>query len=306
MERVEYESLIIQDLIGYHDRSELNLSPWYQRRSVWTRPQKAYLINTIHENKPVPSLYIRHSVDFETERSIKEIVDGQQRVRCITEYRRNKFSAKHPNHSSLVKYSELTRRERIRFLQSSLSVGYLVGASDADVIEIFARINTVSKTLNPQEKRNAKFSGAFKQFCLAESVDRLPFWRQNAIFTDNQIARMLEVQFVSELAMNLVEGLQDFSAKKLNDYYDDHDEEFPPSNEIRGRLDRVFSILLALPNGLIKRTIFSAPQLLFSLILVLDSLQVVCTKTVEKLHFGFGRPSRSSAVRGEFKGVRYK
>ena len=35
----------------------------------------------------------------------------------------------------------------------TLSVGYLVGATDPDVIEIFARINTVSKALNPQEKQ---------------------------------------------------------------------------------------------------------------------------------------------------------
>src|SRR5690606_21184063 len=118
----------------------------------------------------------------------------------------------------------LTRTERIAFLQTALSVGYLVGATDIDVIEIFARINTVSKTLNPQEKRNAQFSGAFKQFCLRESVERLAFWRQHGIFTDNDIARMLEVQFVSDLVMNLLEGLQDFSAPRLTKYYEKHDE----------------------------------------------------------------------------------
>ena len=270
MERVEYESLLIQDLIGYHDRDELNIAPWYQRRSVWSAPQKAYLINTIHENKPVPSIYIRHTVDLENETSIKEVVDGQQRVRCVLEYKAGKFAARHPNHPKPVLYPKLSKKERVHFLQSTLSVGYLVGATDADVIDIFARINSVSKNLNPQEKRNARYSGEFKQFCLEEAVERLPFWRQNQIFSDGEISRMLEVQFVSDLIVNLLGGLQDFSAVTLSSIYGKYDDEFPHSPKIKERLDRVYSIMLEMPDGLIGGSIFSAPQLLFSLMVALD------------------------------------
>ena len=77
MDRVDYESVVIQDLLNFYSRDELNISPWYQRRAVWNRPQKAYLINTVHENKPVPSIYIRHTIDLEHERSVKEVVDGE-------------------------------------------------------------------------------------------------------------------------------------------------------------------------------------------------------------------------------------
>src|SRR5437764_4765524 len=127
MERVDYESLIIQELLSASERQELNISPWYQRRAVWTTPQKAYLVNTIHERKPVPSIYIRHTIDLESERSIKEVVDGQQRIRCVLEYRTGGFSARHPGHPKPVKYEQLTKNERIAFLQTALSVGYLVG-----------------------------------------------------------------------------------------------------------------------------------------------------------------------------------
>lgn len=34
MERVDYESLIIQDLLNFHANESLDISPWYQRRSV--------------------------------------------------------------------------------------------------------------------------------------------------------------------------------------------------------------------------------------------------------------------------------
>ena len=270
MERVEYESLIIQDLLGYFNRDELNLSPWYQRRSVWTRSQQAYLINTIHERKPIPALYIRHSIDLETERTINEVVDGQQRIRCVVAYSEDKFAARHPAHDRPVRFSELSKKQRISFRQSSLPIGYLVDATDKDVIEIFARINTVSKTLNPQEKRNARYGGEFKQFCLRKAVDLLPFWQTNKIFTSGQIARMLEVQFISDLVLNMMAGLQDFRPSALNDLYEKHDDDFPAERQLDERLNRVFSILINLPEQMLSGTIFAVPQLLLSLLIVID------------------------------------
>jgi len=79
MDRVDYERLVIQEIISLHRGDDLNINPWYQRRSVWTNPQKAYLINTIFENKPVPSLYIRFSIDLIKEKSVREVVDGSGR-----------------------------------------------------------------------------------------------------------------------------------------------------------------------------------------------------------------------------------
>ena len=122
-------------------RDELNLRPWYQRRIVWTKQQQAYLINTIHEQKPVPSIYIRHSIDVSTGRSVREVVDGQQRLAAVLEYAADKFGARHPKHSKPVKFSQLSKTEKHQFLTTGLAVGYLLGASDSDVIEIFGRIN---------------------------------------------------------------------------------------------------------------------------------------------------------------------
>lgn len=282
MDRVDYESIVIQDLLNSYTRNELVINPWYQRRAVWNRSQKSYLINTIHESKPVPSIYIRHTIDLEREMSTKEVVDGQQRIRCLIEYKDDEFSAPHPEHQSAAKFSQLTKTQKSKFLLTGLSVGYLIDADDSDVIEIFARINSVAKTLNPQEKRNAQFSGEFKRFSLKQAVDRLSFWRSYGIFSDNNIARMAEVQFMSDLIMNLVGGLQDFSADKLSKYYKDNDNCFEMAESVKKRLDRVFSLLLELPHDALKGTIFCNPQILFSLILVLDSLQKPSKKKIER------------------------
>lgn len=274
MDRVDYQTHVIQDFLNLARLDELNLTPWYQRRSVWNRPQKAYLINTILEKQPVPSLYIRHFLDLENEKSIKEVVDGQQRLRSIIEYSEGQYAARHPNHDRPVKYEQLTSSEKRIFLMTSLSVGYLIGASDSDVIEMFGRLNSVSKTLNPQEKRNAAYSGEFKQFCLKESSGRLQLWRDFNLFSANDIARMTEVQFTSELVVNLLYGLQDYSAKQIDDTYKKYDEEFVDRQSIQHLLNETFNKIVSLPLGSIRDTIFSRSPIFFSLFLILSKARI--------------------------------
>jgi hypothetical protein len=272
MERVDYQSLVIQDLINLHKSQELDLTPWYQRRSVWLKPQKAYLINSIFENMPIPSIYIRHYLDIETEKSIKEVVDGQQRIRAVLEYSEDDFSARHSSHKKLVKFSELSKTEQSKFKMIPLSIGYLIEADDSDVIEIFGRLNSVSKTLNAQEKRNAKYSGEVKQFCLKQAADRVNFWRDYGIFSANDISRMLEVQFVSDIVINLINGLSDYGSTKIDKFYSNNDEEFPEIDSVSKRLENVFGKIISIDKTVIKETIFSRHPILFNLILILDSV----------------------------------
>ncbi|MFC2078445.1 DUF262 domain-containing protein [Candidatus Bipolaricaulota bacterium] len=278
MERVDYESIVVQEILGLSDREELNLNPWYQRRSVWTPPQKSYLINTLLEQKPVPTIYVRHYLDLDSEKSIREIVDGQQRIKSIIEFVAGEFTARHPQHPRKIRYSDLARKQRAAFRMTKLSVGYLIGATDADVIDIFGRLNSVSKTLNEQEKRNARFSGEFKQFCLREAASRVSLWRTLGVFSANDVARMQEVQFVSDISLNLLRGLTDYSAKRISDTYKEFDDEFAQAEAIAQRLARVFSTIAALDPTAIKDTIFSRQPLFFSLVVALDGAANIPTK----------------------------
>ncbi len=294
MERVDYQKLTIRELLTSYDSKELNITPWYQRRSVWTRPQKAYLINTLLENKPVPTLYIRHYLDIETEKSIKEVVDGQQRIRSILEYRAGEFNARHPAHKTRVKYDGLSRTERTDFLLTSLSVGYLIGADDTDVIEIFGRLNSVAKTLNAEEKRCAKYSGEVKQFSLRVASKHVELWRSLGIFTATDISRMTEVEFVSELARNMKNGLSAHSSRALDYFYRDFDEEFTEQNEFEDRMEKVFSKIAEMNPSAIKDTIFSRIPPFFSLFVVLDSISADIGKSnLEASLYGIDRSFNS-------------
>jgi hypothetical protein len=280
MERADYESIVIQELLNAHDRGELNVSPWYQRRAVWSNAHKSYLVNTIFETMPVPTIYIRHTIDLEREMTVKEVVDGQQRCRSIIEYKDGVFAARHPGHSKRVRYGDLSPSQRQQFLMAKLPVAYLIGADDSDVIEIFGRLNAVSKTLNAQEKRAAKWSGEFHQFCLHEAVERLPLWRGLNIFGAADISRMREVQFTAELAIALAEGMNDFSAARIDAAYRQWDEDFPDRDVVAKRLERVYKVVASLGPDTVKDTIFSRSPVFYSLILVLDSLKKLPTKVV--------------------------
>ncbi|KQM55654.1 hypothetical protein ASE80_00960 [Pseudomonas sp. Leaf15] len=283
MDRVDYQALIIQDIINLESRGELNLSPWYQRRSVWSTPQKSYLVNTLLEQKPIPAIYVRHYLDLENSKSIKEIVDGQQRTRAILSYCKNEFTARHPNYSKKLFYSQLKREEQQTLLLTSIPVGYLLGATDADVIDIFGRINSISKTLNPQEKRNAAFSGEMKQFCLAQASSRTPFWRQYEIFSATDISRMSEVLFISDLVYNLMNGLSDYSPTALNKMYTEYDDEFDDRDTIAAKLDRIFDIIGALSPEKITDTIFNRQPIFFSLVMVLNEIPRISTKRLSTI-----------------------
>jgi hypothetical protein len=186
-------------------------------------------------------------------------------VRTIISYRADEFAAKHPQHKGRVKYSQLTSAQKTNLLSTSLSVGYLIGASDQDVIEIFGRINSVS-----MEKLNALFSGDFKQFCLNQAVARLPLWRATGIFTANEISRMQEVQFIADLIINLIEGLVDYNPTKIKKYFQTYDEEFPHEEDLAKRLEGIFQRLASLPATDLSDTIFKQAQIAFSLMVFLD------------------------------------
>lgn len=280
MDRVDYQNVVIQDLINWEKNQELDLSPWYQRRSVWNNVQRSYLVNTLFEQKPIPALYIRHYLDVEREKSVKEVVDGQQRTRALISYCNNEFTTRHPEYQSKVLFRDLKRQHREKFLLTSIPVGVLLGATDEDVIDIFGRINSISKSLNAQEKRNAAYSGEMKQFCLREASSRINFWRTYNIFTTNDIARMNETQFISDVVLNLINGLSDFTAKKLDDLYKDYDEEFPQVDEVSERLDSVFDKIAALDPKFIRDTVFSRQPIFFSLVIALDQRPEISSKAL--------------------------
>ena len=73
----------VGDYREWSESGQLVLSPRFQRREVWTETARSYLMDTIIRGLPIPKVFIRQIIDPSSGKSVREVVDGQQRLRTI-------------------------------------------------------------------------------------------------------------------------------------------------------------------------------------------------------------------------------
>src|SRR5687767_11913972 len=76
----------VSDFISWQRNKSLVLSPSFQRRSVWPQAAKSLLIDTIVRGIPIPIIFLREKTDLNTLEPVREVVDGQQRLRTLIAY----------------------------------------------------------------------------------------------------------------------------------------------------------------------------------------------------------------------------
>lgn len=125
----------VSDFISWQKNNTLILSPSFQRRAVWNKTSKSFLLDTIIRGLPTPIIIIRDmKTDIEKLESSREVVDGQQRLRTIMSFinknlienfedDRDDFTIKkiHNNKLSNKKYSELNQEIQQRILDYEFS-----------------------------------------------------------------------------------------------------------------------------------------------------------------------------------------
>ncbi|MFA5027308.1 MAG: DUF262 domain-containing protein [Candidatus Methylomirabilota bacterium] len=234
------EQYRITDFLDWQSEKRLVLNPNFQRGSVWTPAARTYLIDTILRQLPIPKVYLRTSIDVATKKTIREVVDGQQRLRAIIDFAADKLAlSKRAGEFSGLRYSTLTAELQERFLSYAIAVDQLVNASDDDVLEVFARLNSYSVALNPAEKRHAKFQGEFKWAVRAASRKWAILWETLGLLTVRERVRMLDDSLTAEMFGILMEGVRDGGQNKIDSLYKRHDGTFPADGDVPSRLDMV-------------------------------------------------------------------
>jgi hypothetical protein len=118
--------------------------------------------------------------------------------------------------------------------------------------------------LNNQELRNGKFFGLFKQSMYELAYEHLEFWRVQRIFSERSIARMLEVELVSELSIAQLDGMQD-KKKSIDDFYGRYEEEYAGRKRNESRFREVIDEISESFKDGIGETEFSRPPLFYTL-----------------------------------------
>lgn len=266
MKKPERSNYTPVDFLEWSDSNTLVLSPKFQRRGVWATPARSSFIETLIEGYPVPPIYLRVSQNKERTRTIREVVDGQQRLRAVLDFIAGKYSLSRTIESPYAgkRFEALADDDQAAILEYSFNTEVLYGISDAEVLEIFSRLNRYSVRLNNQELLNGLYFGRFKKTCYGLAYEHLEFWRGHRIFTENGVARMLEVQLVSELVIAQIAGLQD-KKSSIKDFYEDFDEEFPHKARVERQFRSTMDQISDAVGDVLRESEFHRPPLFYSL-----------------------------------------
>lgn len=169
------------ELKRQYDRKRIELSPSYQRESVWSKKQKSELIESILMGIPLPIMYF-----FQDNKGIKQVVDGKQRLTTLFDFLDNKFSLSELTVMPELKgkkFDDLDGLYQGKIEDYKLSINVIKPPTpDRIKFDIFDRVNRGGTRLNNQEMRNAIYQGEATKL-----LDRLKDNEDFKNATDNSV-----------------------------------------------------------------------------------------------------------------------
>jgi len=167
----------IQSLYTLYGEDKLYVNRRYQRKLVWTLEEKQKLIESILKKYPVPAILIAEREDTA---GTYEIIDGLQRLHAIMSFIETAFptidgkwfglqyfpTAQSRAHEGLFVVQEnvaptLSPKEVGTILDYTLAVSVMRNVTEAEVNDVFDRINTYGHRLSDQERRQAGVQNEF-------------------------------------------------------------------------------------------------------------------------------------------------
>ena len=141
----------VQDIVNLYREDQLELSPGFQRNSVWTERDRAKLIDSVMPELPAAGhfLYRRH----EEGQIIYDVIDGKQRIESILMFmgviRGNRFPAKLQLHGDedidWCDWRTICRRKLQHHITGYNLRTIEIDGDPSDVNELFVRLNSTGK-----------------------------------------------------------------------------------------------------------------------------------------------------------------
>lgn len=214
-------------LLDLDRNNQLDLNPPYQRKSVWTRGDRQYFLDTIFRNYPSPAIFLHKTIN-EHGKTTYHVVDGKQRTQTILDFVDDKIKISNDYGDVRLngkKWSDLGGDSELkkRFWNYQITVE-MIDFEDSNLVnQVFDRLNRNARKLTDQELRHAKFGGWFIQ--QAETEAERTEWRTLGVVTNARSKRMADVQFLSELMLVVLEKeILGFDQDALDQLYAKYDE----------------------------------------------------------------------------------
>jgi 5-methylcytosine-specific restriction endonuclease McrA len=233
----------IEDFYKY--KEDFITRPPYQRKAVWSRKKKQALMDSLFRRYYIPKLVIRE-VRLSDDRTVNEIVDGQQRITTVQDFFDNKYklpkTLEDLSGDLPGKYYKDLETDVRKFIDKSLKyqadvIKNIDKPQDVDhqiiATEIFWRLQQ-GETLNYMEVAHAQLSSLGRNFVVKyaddltfdynsyepidTNPDKMPFFK----LLDVNNERMKHLQFMARfLLIEKNEGYADLGEKKITDFIEE-------------------------------------------------------------------------------------
>jgi hypothetical protein len=269
--RINTVNMSVGDYCRTFDRFEAEVDHTYQRSpNVWPELARSYLIETMLKEFPIPKLALHQVTDLKSRKSVKRVVDGQQRTMALLDFFHDKMRLSKTLELEVAAdklLSELPEELQNQFLAYNLTFDQFEAASEEVVREYFRRINSFTAPLNAEEQRHARFQGALKWFVVRRTEKYSDAFVQLGVLTKKSVVRMGDAKLIAELVPALLNGITTTNKNTLNAMYLKHDKgiRFEGDKEIRQAIDTAMNEILALEG--IGSTALMKTHVFYSLVL---------------------------------------
>jgi hypothetical protein len=247
----------------------------YQRSNqIWPVTAQSFLIESVLLDFPVPKLFLHQKTDRVSRKTVRYIVDGQQRTEAIWSFFKDDLRLAGTLETVEARgrtYSELAPEFQDRFLSYGLTVDEFVNTSEEEVREIFRRINSYEVPLNPEEQRHARWQGSFKWYIYHLSRELDLHWLRLRVFTDKQLVRMADMKLLAEVSHALLNGITTTNKTSLDSLYRQYDGEFAAAQSFSTAILKAFDLLDGFPS--LEDSPLSKTYSLYSLLLAIIAVQ---------------------------------
>lgn len=274
----------VSDFLSWFDKKEIELSPKYQRSDVWDIHAKSYFIDSLIRGMPIPPIFIRLKPIISESKIIKEVIDGQQRLRAIFDFYNNRVSIlpSHSEKSEKATYEELSHDEQENFFLYDIPVQIVKTERDDLIYDMFSRLNSNNFTLNKQELRNAKYWGEFKSIVALLSTHSRTAFIENGVFKDKQLSRMKDCEFVGHLLVFILSGVTDGKDGTLERHYKEYDKNEIECNIAKSKYLNTFDNIIEVIASA-ECSYFSRPVYFYTLFVVLHDTNTHIERAIEKV-----------------------
>lgn len=246
---INLTSFTVTDYCKGMERNEITVNKTYQRSDrIWPLAARSFLIETMLLGYPMPKLSLYQRTDLKSKKTVKEIVDGQQRSMAIRDFFNDEYRLSTTIETEDLRgknYSELDEEHQHAFIEYQVSVDLFLSATEENVREVFRRMNSFTVPLNGEEQRHASYQGKFKWFIhrIGRRFDQALL--NAGVFTEKQLVRMADTKLIAEICDALVHGIVTTNKRKLDTLYRNRDVKFPEEAVLEEQITEALTTVLA-------------------------------------------------------------